>query len=74
MRSNVLHYNWSLTEIKKVEIKIRKFLTMHRTHHPKSDISRSCFSRKEGGRELVQLELSLKISIIGVDAYNTDPK
>ena len=26
--------NWSLTEIKKFDIKIRKLLTMHRIHHP----------------------------------------
>ena len=74
MRSHILHYDWSLTKIKKVEIKIHKLLTMHRTHHPKPDINRSHFSHKEGGRELVQLELSLKTSIIGIDAYNADPK
>ena len=32
--------NWSLTEIKKADTKIRKLLTMHRMHHPKSDVNR----------------------------------
>ena len=31
--------NWSLTEIKKVDTRIRKLLTFHRTHHPKSDVN-----------------------------------
>ena len=61
--------NWSLTEIKKVDTKIRKLLTMHRMHHPKSDVNRLYLPRKEGGRGLVQLELSLKTSIIGMDTY-----
>ena len=61
--------NWSLNEIKKVDTKIRKLLTMHRMHHPKSDVNRLYFTRKEGGKGLVQLELSLKTSIIGMDTY-----
>ena len=61
--------NWSLTEIKKVDTKIRKILTMHRVDHPKSDVNRLYLPRKEGGRGLVQFELSLKTSIIGMDTY-----
>ena len=61
--------NWSLTEIRKVNTKIRKLLTIYRIHHPKSDINRFYLPRKEGGRGLVQLELSLKMSIIGIDTY-----
>ena len=61
--------NLSLTYIKKVDTKIRKLLTMHRMHHPKSDVNRSYLPRKEGGRGLVQLELPLKTSIIGMDTY-----
>ena len=44
--------NWSLTEIKKVDIKIRKLLTMYLMHHPKSDVNRLYLPRKEGGRGL----------------------
>ena len=64
--------NWSHTEIKKVDTKIFKLLTMHRMHHPKSDINRLYLPRKEGGRGLVQLELSLKTSITGMDTYLND--
>ena len=61
--------NWSLTEIKKADTKIGKLLTMHRMHHAKSDVNRLYLPRKEGGRGLVQLELSLKTSITGMDTY-----
>ena len=61
--------NWSLTEIKKFDTKTRKLLAMHLMRHPKSDGNRLYLPRKEGGRELVQLELSLKASIIGMDIY-----
>ena len=61
--------NWSLTEIRKVNTKIRKLLTIYRIHHPKSDINRLYLPRKEGGRGLAQLKLSLKMSIIGIDTY-----
>ena len=61
--------NWSLIKIKKVDTKIRKLLTIHRMHHPKSDVNRLYFPRKDVGRGLVQLELSLIISIIGMYTY-----
>ena len=51
--------NWALTKIKKVVIKIRRLLTIQGMHHPKSDVNRLYLPCKEGGRGLVQLELSL---------------
>ena len=38
-------------------------------YHPKSDVNRLYFPRKDVGRGLVQLELSLIISIIGMYTY-----
>ena len=43
-------------------------------HHPKSDVNRLYLPRKEGGRGLVQLELSLKTSIIAMDTYLNNTK
>ena len=43
-------------------------------HHPKSDVNRLYLPRKEGGRGLVQLEVSLKTSIIGMDTYLNNTK
>ena len=38
-------------------------------HHPKSDVNRLYLPRKEGGRGLVHLELSLKTSITWMGTY-----
>ena len=48
--------NWRTEEIKHIDRKTRKMLTMHKMHHPKADIDRIYVKRKEGGRGLVQVE------------------
>ena len=63
--------NWKLSEIKKLDTKTRKLLTMAKMHHPKADIDRLYLPRSDGGRCLVQLELTYKTTTIGLDAYLT---
>jgi hypothetical protein len=41
--------NWRLEEIKQIDRKTRKMLTMYKMHHPKADIDRLYIRRKEGG-------------------------
>jgi len=45
--------NWRIEEIKQIDRKIRKMLTMYKMHHPKADIDRLYVKRKEGGRGMV---------------------
>ena len=47
----------------------RKFLTMYKIQHPKSDVERLYPPRAKGGRELIHLELSYKTITIGLDKY-----
>ena len=61
--------NWKLSDLKKLDVKTRKFLTMERMHHPKADVDRLYLPRSDGGRGLVQLELSFKTTTIGLDTY-----
>ena len=42
---------------------------MYKMHHPKSDVDRLYLPRTEGGRGLIQLELSYKSTTIGLDKY-----
>ena len=42
---------------------------MNRAHHPKADVERLYLKRWQGGRGLLQLELELKMSFIGMDKY-----
>ena len=61
--------NWTLQELAKLDTKTRKFLTTYKIHHPKSDVGRLYLPRTEGGRGLIQLELSYKSTTIGLDKY-----
>ena len=61
--------NWTLSDIKKIDVKIRKLMTCNRMHHPKADVDRLYIPRKAGGRGMIQLELSLKTTTIGLQKY-----
>jgi hypothetical protein len=58
--------NWRLEEIKQIDRKTRKMLTMYKMHHPKADIDRLYVQRKEGGRGLIQLEAAYKTEIMNI--------
>ena len=57
---------WNLSEVKRLDVKIRKMMRTHSMHHPKADIHRLYFPRSSGGRGLTQLELSYKTLTIGL--------
>lgn len=61
--------NWNLSEIQRLDRKIRKQFTIHRMHHPKADVERLYVPRSDGGRGLIQLELTYKTSTIGLSQY-----
>ena len=67
--------NWRTEEIKKIDRKTRKMLTVYKMHHPKADIDRLYVKRKEGGKGLVQIEAAYKAEIINIAEYlNTNYK
>ena len=61
--------NWNLSEIKKLDVKIRKLMTTYNMHHPKADVDRLYLPRSSGGRGMIQLELSYKTATIGMRKY-----
>lgn len=65
---NSANKKW-ISELKKLDTKTRKFLTMHKMHHPKSDADRLYVARKNGGRCLTQLETSNKIATNGLSTF-----
>ena len=38
-------------------------------HHPKADVSRMYIPRKEGGRGMINLEMTYKTTTIGLNGY-----
>jgi hypothetical protein len=60
---------WKLSEIKKLDTKTRKMLTINRAHHPKAAVQRLYLPRNEGGRGLLEIEQTFKTEIIGLGKY-----
>jgi hypothetical protein len=58
--------NWRLEDIKKIDRKTRKILTVYKMHHPKAYIDRLYVKRTEGGRGLAQIEAAYKTEIINL--------
>jgi len=66
---------WRTGEIKRIDRKTRKMLTMYKMHHPKPDIDRLYLKRKGGGRGLLQIKAAYKAEIINIAEYlNTNYK
>lgn len=61
--------DWNITEIRALDVKTRKYLTMYKMHHPSADTDRLYVSRKLGGRGLRQIEAAYKSTIISTKYY-----
>ena len=51
---------WRFDELKELDRKTRKLLTMYKGLHPKSDVDRLYVGRKEGGKRLVSFESTIR--------------
>ena len=70
----VLRYNFGIinrhqAELKKLDRKTRKLLTIHGQHNTKVDEDRLYVPRKQGGRGLKQLEVALAVEITKLVEY-----
>ena len=66
---------WRIEELKQIDWKTRKMLTMYKMHHTKADIDRLYVKRNEGCRGPVQVEAAYKAEIINIAEYlNTNYK
>ena len=50
---------WTRDELKQMDQRTRKLMTMHKALHPRGDVDRLYVSRKEGGRRLASIEDSV---------------
>ena len=60
---------WTKDELKQIDQRTRKLMTMHKAPHPRDDIDRLYVSRKEGGRGLASIEDSVDASIQRLEDY-----
>ena len=54
---------WTRDELRQMDQRIRKLMTMHKALHPRDDVDGLYVSRKEGGRGLASIEDSVGASI-----------
>ena len=60
---------WSREELKQMDQRTRKLITMHKALHPRDDVERLYISRKEGGRGLASIEDTVDASIQRLEDY-----
>ena len=60
---------WTREELRQMDQRIRKLMTMHKALHPRDDVDRLYVSRKEGGRGLASIEDSVDASIQRLEDY-----
>ena len=58
-----------MPEIKRLDVKVRKLLTINKMHHSKADVDRLYIRRSDGGKGLLQLELMYRTTTIGLQTY-----
>lgn len=61
--------NWKLSQIKKLDTKTRKLLTMGKMPHPRSNVERLYLPRAGSRRGLIHVELFYKTTTIGLAVY-----
>ena len=61
--------NWRLEDIRKIDRKTSKVLTMYKMHHPEADTYRLHVKRKGEGRGLLQIEATYEAKIITIAEY-----
>ena len=60
---------WTRDELKQMDQRTRKLMTMHKALHPRDDVNRLYVSRKEGGKLLASIEYSVDASIRQLEDY-----
>ena len=60
---------WTRDELKQMDQRTRKLVTMHKALHPRDDVDRLYVTRKEGGRGLASIEDSVDASIQRLEDY-----
>ena len=60
---------WTRDELKQMDQRTRKLMTIHKALHPSDDVDRLYVSRKKGGRGLASIEDSIDTSIQWLEDY-----
>ena len=64
--------DWGVGDLKKMDVKTRKTMTMHGAFHKKSDVDRLYLKRKDGGRGLISVLDCVKMEEENLLKYTTE--
>ena len=65
----IIIIKWTRDELRQMDQRTRKLMTMHKALHPRDNVDRLYVSRKEGGRGLASIEDSIDASIQRLEDY-----
>ena len=65
---------WTKEELRQIDQRTRKLMTMHKALHPRDDKDRLYVSRKEGGRGLANIEDCVETTIQQLEDYTKKSK
>ena len=63
------YLKWTRDELKQIDQRTRKLMTMHKALHPRDDVDRLYVSRKEGGRGLASIDECVDETIQRLEDY-----
>ena len=59
--------DWTNEELKSIDIKTRKLMTMNGSLHPRGNVGRFYLARKQGGREFISCEGCVNVEVKSLD-------
>ena len=66
--------DWTKEELKSIDSKTRKLMTMNGSLHPKGNVGRLYLARKEGGKGLISCEGCVNVEVQNLDKYLSESK
>ena len=66
--------DWTKEELKSIDIKTRKLMTMNESLHPRGNVGRLYLAIKEVGRGLISCEECVNIEVQNLDEYLSENK
>ena len=61
--------DWSIEELKEIDIRIRKTMSMNSSFHPNSDVDRLYTPRYQGGRGLKSIQTSFECRLVSLSTH-----
>ena len=61
--------DWTKEELKSIDIKTRRLMTMNGSLHPRENVGRLYLARKEGGRGLISCEECVNVEVQNLDKH-----